>query len=273
MLSEQEFTRIATYLKDKYGIDMSGKKIIMNGRLENYVWGNGYQSFNDFMNALEADPTGNLEKSLVNLLTTNHTYFMRESEHFDYMKSTVIPWIKSREVATHDMRIWCGASSSGEEPYAIAMLLKDALGFEADRWDSKILATDISENALSKAISGVYELEQISVLPDTWRRRYFRQVAGTDTYQVTQELKDEVIFRKFNLMNKFPFKKPMHVIFMRNVMIYFDEPTKRELIKKIYDALVPGGYLFVGRTETIDREGTLFEMIQPSIFRRPDEED
>ncbi|MBQ0027900.1 MAG: protein-glutamate O-methyltransferase CheR [Lachnospiraceae bacterium] len=269
MISDQEFTRIASFLKGKYGIDMTDKKIIMNGRLENFVWSHGYASFTEFMNALEADPTGGLEKTLVNLLTTNHTFFMRESEHFDFMKSEVIPWIKEREAVTRDMRIWCGAASSGEEPYGLAMLLMDVLGLEANKWDTTVLATDISEDALRKAMAGEYEEEQVGVLPDYWRRRYFRQVAGTTKYRVTDELKSKVLYRKFNLMNPFPFRKPMHVIFMRNVMIYFDEPTKKELINKIYDMLLPGGYLFVGRTETLDRDNTDFEMVQPSIFRRP----
>lgn len=268
MISDQEFTRIASFLKGKYGIDMTDKKIIMNGRMENFVWSHGYSGFTEFMNELEADVTGNLEKSLVNLLTTNHTFFMRESEHFDFMKNEVIPWIKEKEAATKDMRVWCGAASTGEEPYGLAMLLMDAMGLEAAKWDTTVLATDIAEEALSKAIAGEYDEEQVNVIPDYWRRRYFRQIQGTTRYRVTDELKSKVLFRKFNLMNPFPFRKPMHVIFMRNVMIYFDEPTKKELIDKIYDALMPGGYLFVGRTETLDRENTAFEMVQPSIFRR-----
>lgn len=269
MISNQEFTRIAVFLKGKYGIDMTEKKIIMNGRLENYVWTHGFGSFTEFMDALESDDSGELEKQLVNLLTTNHTYFMRESEHFDYMKQTVIPWIKELEQSSHDMRVWCGASSTGEEPYSLAILLREALGLEASIWDTTVLATDISEKALSKAIAGVYDAEQVEPLPDSWKRRFFHKDAATGNWEVTQELKGSVVFRKFNLMNEFPFRKPMHVIFMRNVMIYFDEPTKKELIHKIYDALVPGGYLFVGRTETVDRAGTDFEMIQPSIFRKP----
>lgn len=269
MLSDQEFVRIATFLKKKYGIDMTDKKVIMNGRLENFVSTHGYAGFTEFMNALEADVTGELEKNLVNLLTTNHTFFMRESEHFEFLKHEVIPWIKERESSTKDMRVWCGAASSGEEPYALAMVLMDALGLEAANWDTTVLATDISEDALSKAIAGVYEAEQISVLPEYWKRRYFRPVPGTTCYQATEELKQHVIYRKFNLMKEFPFRKPMHVIFMRNVMIYFDEPTKRTLVRKIYDNLLPGGYLFVGRTETLDRSNTDFEMLQPSIFRKP----
>ena len=271
MISEQEFVRITTYLKSKYGINMTGKKVIVNGRLENYIVSEGYKDFGEFMDKLEADKSGNLEIDLVNMLTTNHTFFMRESQHFDFMKRNVIPWIKEEAKDTHDLRLWCGASSTGEEPYAIAMLLKESLGLEAAKWDTTILATDISERALSKAIEGRYDAEQIEVIPEAWRNRYFKQLPHSDVYEVTREIKDSVIFRKFNLMDDFPFRKPMHVIFLRNVMIYFDGPTKRKLIEKIYDSLVPGGYLFVGRTETIDRESTGFEVIHPSIFRRPNE--
>lgn len=269
MLTDQEFTRIATFLKGKYGIDMTAKKIIMNGRMENFVASHGYSGFTEFMNALDVDQTGELEKNLVNMLTTNHTFFMRESEHFDFLKKQVVPWIKELEADTKDMRVWCGAASTGEEPYALALTLVDALGFEAPGWDSTILATDISESALSTAIRGVYEGEQLDVLPEHWKRRYFKPVAGTTSYEATKELKDLVTYRKFNLMNPFPFRKPMHVIFLRNVMIYFDEPTKNKLVEKVYESLVPGGYLFVGRTETINRSNTDFEMIQPSIFRKP----
>lgn len=269
MITDAEFTRIVRHIKAGYGIDLTDKKVIVNGRLENFIWHNGYGSFTEFMDAVETDATGALEVKLVDMLTTNHTFFMRESEHFDYMKDTVIPWIKEREADTHDMRVWCGAASSGEEPYALAMLLMDAMGLESRSWDTTVLATDIDEDVLAKAMAGVYEEDRIKALPDSWRRRYFRQLGEGGDYEATRELKDHVIFRKFNLMRPFPFRKPMHVIFMRNVMIYFDEPTKAELIHKIYESLVPGGYLFVGRTETLTRTNKEFEMIQPSIFRRP----
>jgi len=269
MITEEEFRRISGYLKSGYGIDMADKKVIMNGRLENFVWHHGYKNFMEFMDAVEKDATGELEAKLVDLLTTNHTFFMRESEHFDFMKAQVIPWIREREMATKDMRIWCGAASTGEEPYALAMLLMDAMGLESRQWDTTILATDISEEVLAKAIAGRYEADQIDALPDSWKRRYFKQVSPDGLFEATAELKNHVIFRKFNLMRPFPFRKPMHVVFMRNVMIYFDEPTKAELIHKIYDSMLPGGYLFVGRTETLTRYNDEFELIQPSIFRRP----
>lgn len=267
-MNDQEFDRIYRYLKSRYGIDMSRKKEIMNGRMENFLRMSEWNSYTEFMNALEKDPTGNIEKKLVNLLTTNHTFFMRESEHFEYMKQQVLPWIKKKEASTRDVRIWCGASSTGEEPYVLAMVLSDFFGLEQDRWDTAVLATDISTDVLRRAMEGIYSAEQVEALPDSWRRRFFRPLPEGEQYQATEELKKGVLFRKFNLMDPFPFKRKMHAIFLRNVMIYFDDRTKLQLINKVYDALEPGGYLFIGRTETLERGSTPFTMIKPSIFRK-----
>lgn len=268
-MTDEEFFRIRMHLKNRYGIDLEHKKEIVNGRLSNYILQKGFRSYTEYMNAVENDVTGRLENELVNHLTTNHTYFMREYEHLDFMKKEVLPWLRKKEANRRDLSIWCGASSSGEEPYMLAMLLKDFFALEVDNWDTKVLATDISLAALTKAMEGIYTQEQISKLPENWIRRFTKHIPGTDQYVITDEIKKEVLFRRFNLMEPFPFKRKMHVIFMRNVMIYFDNPTKKQLIQKIYDALEPGGYLFVGRTETIDRGAVPFMMIQPSIFRKP----
>ncbi len=131
MISDEEFLRIAVYMKQRYGIDLHQKKVIINGRLENRIKAEGFRSFGAFMDGVERDKSGRLEKMLVNVLTTNHTYFMREFEHFEYFKNIVLPWLKKRESARKDLRIWCGAASSGEEPYMIAMVMEDFLGWSA----------------------------------------------------------------------------------------------------------------------------------------------
>lgn len=267
MIKDEEFWRIVTFLKQRYGIDMSQKKVIMNGRLENYIRRGGWSNFDAFMNDVEKDSTGELEKKLVNFLTTNHTYFMREFEHLEFFKKEVLPWIMKKEQRTKDMRVWCGAASSGEEPYMIAMVIRDYLGIDYSNWDARILATDISTRALSKAIAGVYNEENMHEMPFNWKRHFFNRRAD-GTYVVKDELKQGVIYRKFNLMEHFPFKRKLHTVFLRNVMIYFDEQTKRELVQKVYDSLEPGGYLFIGMTETMDKGTTPFQLIQPSIFRK-----
>ena len=139
-MTEAEFQRIYRYVKLHYGIDMSKKKEIMTGRLENYVVAHGYASYDAFMNALETDPTGHMEKRLIGMLTTNHTFFMREFEHMEYLSRVVLPELSKKEAKTKDLGIWCAAASSGEEPYMLAMLIKDYFGLDHANWDTTILA-------------------------------------------------------------------------------------------------------------------------------------
>lgn len=268
MITDDEFRRIVVFVKQRYGIDLSQKKIIVNGRLENYIRANNWKDFNQFMDVVENDKTGVQEKMLVNFLTTNHTYFMREFEHFDYFRTVILPWVRKKESKSKEVRVWCGAASTGEEPYMIAMVLKDFFGLEYNQWDTRILATDISTQALQQAMSGVYREEQLKNVPQNWKSHFFKAVPKTDQYMVNENLKREVIFRQFNLMDPFPFKKRMHTVFLRNVMIYFDKPTKEALLNKVFNYLEPGGFLFIGTTETLDRNIVPFEIIQPSIFRK-----
>lgn len=130
MMKDDEFFRIAVYMKDHYGIDLGQKKVIMNGRLENYIKRGGWGSFHEFMDDVQKDQTGKFEKELVNLLTTNYTYFMREFEHFEFFKKEVLPWAKKKAEKSKDLRVWCGAASTGEEPYMIAMVIRDFFGLD-----------------------------------------------------------------------------------------------------------------------------------------------
>lgn len=267
MLTDSEFNRIVYYVKSHCGIDLSQKRVLITGRMENYLLRNGYNSYDEYMAKVEKEPNGAEAKNLINVLTTNHTYFMRESVHFDYMRKIILPQLKVREAAGKDLRIWSAASSTGEEPYTLAMLLMDYFGIEHSMWDTKVLATDISTKVLEHASRGVYLKEQIEPLPDKWKQRYFRQFSG-DEYKVKEELKREVIFRQFNLMNPFPFRRKFHVVFLRNVMIYFEDDTKYRLLDKIYDFMEPGGYLFIGTTESLDKTKTRFQYVEPSIYRK-----
>lgn len=267
-MTNEEFQRIYRFIKDRYGIDLERKREMVQGRLENHIRTGNYRNYGEYMDAIESDSTGKKEKQLVNILTTNHTFFMREFEHFDFLKEKVLPELKKKEEKRKDLCIWCGASSTGQEPYMLAMLLKDFFGLEHETWDTKILATDISTHALAQAMRGIYEREQVVNLPDYWKKRYMHLTEDGTSFEVSAEIKEQILFRQFNLMDVFPFKRKMHIIFLRNVMIYFDKETKRELIQKVYDVMEPGGYLFVGRTETIDRDNLPLELIQPSIFRK-----
>lgn len=267
MITDSEFQRIVSYVKKHFGIDLSQKRVLVGGRLENYLVRNGYTNYNEFMEKVEKNPKGSEATDLINILTTNHTYFMRESEHFDFMKNVALPWAKSKAMNTKDLRVWCGASSTGEEPYTLAMIIKDFFGVEGSAWDTRLLATDISMRVLNHASKGVYLREDVDPLPVNWKRHYFKQISQEE-FRVKDELKKQVIFKQFNLMDPITFKKRFHIVFLRNVMIYFQDDTKYQLIQRIYDHMEPGGYLFIGLTERLDRQMVKFNYVQPSIYRK-----
>lgn len=267
MLTDKEFERIVRYVKARSGIDLSDKRVLIAGRLENYLVRNEYSSYDEYMEKVEKSKDGAEATHLINALTTNHTFFMRESEHFEYMRTMILPQIRQKEAASKDVRIWSAACSTGEEPYVIAMYLKEFFGLDYQQWDTKVLATDLSTKVLEHAIKGEYLKEQLQPIPDKWKLQHFKAV-GPERFRVKDELKKEVIFRQFNLMNPFPFKRRFHIVFLRNVMIYFEDDVKYKLIQKVYDFMEPGGYLFIGTTESLDREKTRFQYIQPSIYRK-----
>ncbi|MCR5416687.1 MAG: protein-glutamate O-methyltransferase CheR [Pseudobutyrivibrio sp.] len=267
-MTDREFERLVEFLESRYGINLSQKKVIVQGRLDNYLARNGFANYGDYLNAVESDKSGHELQNMLNILTTNHTYFWREPDHFIFLKEVILPQIVEKERHTHDIRIWSGASSSGEEPYTIAMVIKEFLGLNYNNWDTTLLATDLSSEVLQYAIKGVYLKEKIEVLPEPWQKAYFKRVDDFN-YRVADDIRKNVMFRKFNLMSDFPFTKKMHVVFLRNVMIYFSEDTKRNLVNKIYDILEPGGYLIIGNTENIDKEASKLEYVRPSIFRKP----
>lgn len=267
-LSSSELARISNFMKSRYGVDLSEKSVLVSGRLVNKITALGYTSYNEFMDRVEADPNGEDTHLLINTLTTNHTYLMREPIHFQFMREVALPEIRQKCANTRDVRIWSAAASSGEEAYSIVMTLKDFFGFDADRWDTKVLATDISTKALAKAKEGIFTEEQTEKLPPRWLKLYFNELPDGG-FQVKREYRNEIIFNTFNLMDPFPWKKRFHIIFLRNVMIYFDEDTKRELINKVYEFLEPGGYLFIGSTETIDKTATKLIHVRPSVYTKP----
>ncbi|OPJ61900.1 CheR family methyltransferase [Clostridium oryzae] len=267
-ITEQEYYKIAELIKETYGINLGDKKqVLLIGRLHNVLIENGIDNFTEYYNYVISDKTGRAINTLVNKITTNHTFFMRESEHFVYFKENILPSLKSR-ITDKDLRIWSAGCSSGEEPYTVAMILDEFFGAEKKQWDTKILATDICATVLEKAIRGEYSKESIDSLPPFWLSRYFRS-SGTDKYLISDNIKKEIIFRRFNLMKStFPFRRKFHVIFCRNVMIYFDDIVRKNLVNKFYDILEDGGYLVIGHSESLNRCSTKFKYVIPALYRK-----
>lgn len=266
-ISNDEFQMLASYIKTHTGINLkTEKKTLLVGRLTSRLAELKIDTFSGYYKHLINDASGVELSILVDKITTNHTFFMRESEHFYYLLNDVLPYLED-SVRDKDLRIWCAASSSGEEPYTLAMILNEYFKSRPFAWDKKLLATDVSVSILEQAKKGIYSAKEVETLPKMWVFNYFTKM-GTN-YQVKPRLKSDVIFRRFNLLERqFPFKKKFHVIFCRNVMIYFDSRTKEELINKMYDSLEYGGYLFIGHSETINRNKTKLKYIKPAVYRK-----
>ena len=267
-ITEKEFKQLAEFIKSSYGINLKEeKKSLVIGRLHNVLMQQDFKSFSDYYDYVVSDKTGNAVTVLIDKITTNHTFFMREVDHFYYFKNTVLPHLAST-VRDKDLRIWSAGCSSGEEPYTLAMMLDEYFGNGKMLWDSKVLATDISGKVLDIAQKGIYDNEEIASLPVQWRLSYFKKY-GIEKSILVDRIRDEVIYRKFNLMEAvFPFKRKFHVIFCRNVMIYFDNKTRDELVYKFYQHLEQGGYLFIGHSESLNRETTRLKYIMPAVYRK-----
>ena len=268
-ITNKEFDKLASYVKSNYGINLTEKKkTLVVGRLQNILQQMNFKSFSDYYDYVMSDTTGEAVTTLINKITTNHIFFLREPDHFDFFASTVLPYLSVSIKGPLDLRVWSAGCSSGEEPYTLAMIIADFFGAQKNLWDTRILATDISMNVLQKAKSGIYSNERIEGVPETWKRKYFRKI-DENNWAVADSIRNDVIFRIFNLMNTvFPFKRKFHVIFCRNVMIYFDQQTKMELVNRFYEYTEPGGYLFIGHSESLNREETKYKYVMPAVYRK-----
>ncbi len=273
-ITEQEFQRLVKFMYDNFGINLAAKKVLIQGRLGNMLIERGFKNYNEYIDTVLADKTGAEVNTILNKLTTNHTFFMREPEHYTFLNDVVLPYMVKTCEKNHVIRIWSAACSSGEECYTTAMLIDQYFKNEKGKWDTRILATDISQNVIGKAKLGIYQEEGMKGLSNDWKARYFNKLSD-GSYEICQSIKDEVIFKTFNLMDPMPdkYKKfPFDLIFCRNVMIYFDQPTKAALVERFYDVVKPGGYFYIGHAESIARQETRFEYIKPAIYRHPEKD-
>lgn len=265
-MSEAEFRAIRDFVEERSGIHLTERKrMLVTNRLRSHLWELGLTSFAEYMQRLKDDLSGDMLGHFLNRITTNHTYFYREPAHFELFRDRVLPdWIP--KIPDRDLRIWCAACSSGEEAWTLLFLIHEALGNAYFSWKAGILATDLSTKVLKVAMQGNYPEESCNSLPAQLRQKYFiRGSPGEVT--VRQEYRRDAIFRRLNLMAEFPFRKPFHTIFCRNVMIYFDASTRKNLIRKFQHFLMPGGYLFIGHSESLGKVDG-FRHIAPSVYQK-----
>ncbi|PKK88310.1 MAG: chemotaxis protein CheR [Candidatus Wallbacteria bacterium HGW-Wallbacteria-1] len=270
-LSDTIFRKISDLIYSNFGINLTDhKRALVKGRLLKLVRDGGFRGYDDYLEHVLSDPTGAALSRMLDRLTTNYTFFMREKEHFDFFVNIALTWAAALQEnrKDRDIRIWSAGCSSGEEPYTLAMLMLDHFGSSSNSWDLGVLATDISANVLKTAAEALYPAEAARDVPESLKRKYFRK-AGNEMVEISESIRRLVLFRRFNLMREtFPFKGRFHIIFCRNVMIYFDAPTKQRIIQKFHDFLEPGGYLFVGHSESLDRATCPLQYIKPAVYRR-----
>lgn len=270
-LTDEDFGIIRQKVYTVSGINLTEqKRSLVVSRLQSVLRAKGYKSFSEYCKYLKDDESGRAVEELVNRISTNHTFFYREKAHFDFFVNRALPeaMAAAKRSGDNDLRIWSAACSTGEEPYTLAMLMHETLGRNYSSWNGGVLATDISGSALEIAKRGIYPEERLNLLPKDYLRKYFVS-SGPNMCSVNERIKKEVTFRRFNLMNKsFPFKKGFHVIFCRNVMIYFDQTTRDELVARLFQYTMPGGYLFVGHSESLGRERCPYSYIQPAVYQK-----
>lgn len=267
-LTDKEFEQFQSLIFQQVGIKLdTPKKPLLVSRLSKRLRELDLASFQAYYDCVSQEGGEEELTRLLDLISTNKTDFYREPVHFDFLRNHVLPEAQG----TKALRVWSSASSSGEEPYTIAMTLCDALP-DIRRWDIKILASDISTRVLAKAASGMYEEERVRQLPKDLVLRHFLCGKGVQAgrYKVRPEVAKYVVFRRINLMDStFPIRSALDVIFCRNVMIYFDRPTQAKLMEKFFRYLRPGGYLFIGHSESLQWIEHQFTYLRPTIYQKP----
>lgn len=262
-ISSKEFGLFRDFIYSQAGITLSDvKKPLVSGRLAKRLHFLNLKNFNDYFRFI-SDPTNSLEKQIaIDLLTTNETHFFREPKHFDFFKNTIL----QKRVKGRPFRVWSAASSSGEEPYTIAMLLAEHLG--NDPWE--VVASDLSTKVLKQAQSGCYNMQRASEIPRQYLTKYCLKGTGDHDGQmlIVRELRQRVKFLQVNLTRAYPDLGVFDVIFLRNVMIYFDVETKRQITQQMLPLLRDEGYFFISHSESLNGVTEKFESVAPSIYKK-----
>ncbi|MDX2019089.1 MAG: CheR family methyltransferase [Deltaproteobacteria bacterium] len=272
-LGDRQFNALRDIIYKTTGIHLSdAKRSLVASRLSRRLRALRLTEFSAYVDLLgEISPDHSEWRDLINAITTNKTDFFRESHHFDFLKAEVLPQLRQRALRTgeRDIRIWCAASSTGEEPYTIAITVKEA-GLLLSGLNVRIIASDIDTNVLDHARAGIYDETRMSGISDALRARYFLRGTGQSAgkWKVKPELQSMIDFRRVNLVDdNWPIDSCFDIIFCRNVVIYFDKPTQKRLFDRFADRLVTGGHLFVGHSESLLGLTNRFAPIKGTVHR------
>lgn len=263
-LTDNEFSRFQRLLYSEAGISLSeNKKTLVTSRLSKRLVEYNLSNYGEYLTIIEGNQSPNEKQIAINLLTTNETYFFREPKHFEFLQKQA----RSLCLNGSTFRVWSAACSNGQEPYSIAMVLEDILGNRP--WE--IIASDISTRVLEHAVQGLYPIEQAQNIPEFYLKNYcLRGVEEQDgTMLIDQVLTKKIEFIHINLNNPLPRMKEFDIIFLRNVMIYFDKEIKTQVVKNMQTMLKPGGYLLIGHSETLNGIDCEFKAVAPAIYQKP----
>lgn len=273
VLQDRLFYSFSELVYRQCGINLhDGKKALLQARLNKRLRATGISSYEDYFAYITSPGNGEELVHFLDSVSTNLTYFFRESQHFSFLTEVAVPALieEKKKERSNRIRVWSAGCSTGEEPYSLAMCILASID-SLQKWDFRILATDISTRVLEIASRGSYSDEKIQKIPSHLRNHYFHKnvdEAGRNQYQVADHLKRIITFRRLNLKERFPFKGPFDYVFCRNVMIYFDKQTQETLINNIAGYLSQGGYLFVGHSESLTGLKHPLTYVRPAIYRK-----
>jgi chemotaxis protein methyltransferase CheR len=268
---EYEFIRKFVYEHSRINLGENKKELVM-ARLSKRLRALNISTYKDYLDYIVSNDGKEEITNLIDSISTNHTFFFREIQHFDFLENHVLPEITKANTQRfgNQLSVWSAATSSGEEPYSIALMLEEYFA-KNPGWQWKIQCTDISTKILAKAREGIFSLDRVDKIRRDWLLRYFTKLSNTtpESYQINSFLRSKLIFTPLNLLApKYPFTDIFDIIFCRNVMIYFDKQTQEELIQKLTQHLKPGGYLMIGHAESLTAIKHTLKMVRPAIYRR-----
>jgi len=267
VLSASQFSTISQMIYQRCGICFpKGKEVLVKSRLMKRLRVLGLSGFDQYLRYIDEDSSGSELATMTDALTTNKTNFFRESHHFEFIRTNVLPGLRETDSR---IRFWSAGCSTGEEPYSLAILLNEELP-QSRRNNCQILATDISRRVLGIAKEGVYSEESLhEASPSLWKKHVVCvQTKPTRVYRIGDAEQAMIRFAYLNLMESWPMKGPFDAIFCRNVMIYFDGDTRKKLVRRFYDLIKPGGYLFVGHSESLGATSREFRYVEPAIYMK-----
>lgn len=267
-LGDEEFRFLASLIYDRTGIVVGdNKRNLVYSRLARRIRALKLKSFQDYCELLES-PEGESEMpEALNAVTTNLTKFFRENHHFDHLRQEVVPKLFSAGRHSSRIRFWSAGCSSGQEPFSIAMTVNDAVP-NLKSYDFKILATDLDSNMIAKCRSGAYVAREIENIPPATQKKYLSAGAQDGTVVFDPAIQKLITFNQLNLLKTWPMKGPFDIIFFRNVVIYFDLETQRDILDRMWSLLSNDGYLYVGHSENLSRVTDRFALIGRTIYRK-----